>query len=115
MLYGAGWHTSQSIAMPDKVMLVRLPSYAPELDPIERVWPYLRKRYLSYCLQDKYDAIRDAAAKPCAGRHQTDHGPFARSRVLDGSSNRVRSLKSFRKTGGRDGRRGVPDEDVELR
>jgi transposase len=45
---GAGWHTSDDLAVPDNVTLFRLPSYSPELNPIERVWLYLRERHLSH-------------------------------------------------------------------
>ena len=35
----AGWHVSPDLALPDGVDLVLLPSYSPELQPAERVWP----------------------------------------------------------------------------
>jgi transposase len=45
---GAGWHqTGQRLTVPDNVSLLRLPSYAPELNPIENVWQYLRANQLS--------------------------------------------------------------------
>lgn len=37
-------------------------SYAPELNPVERVWLYLKERFLSHRLHADYDAIADAAA-----------------------------------------------------
>jgi hypothetical protein len=40
---GAPAHTSGSLRVPDNVLLVRLPPYSPELNPIERVWQDLRK------------------------------------------------------------------------
>ena len=60
-LDGAGWHTSQALAVPDNLSLLRLPPYAPELNPVERVWLYLRERHLSLRLHRDYDAIVDAA------------------------------------------------------
>jgi len=45
---GAGWHTSPALRVPDNVTLVPLPAYAPELNPIERVWLYMRERFLSH-------------------------------------------------------------------
>ncbi len=47
-LDGAGWHTSQALVVPDNVSLLRLPPYAPELNPVERVWLFLRERHLSH-------------------------------------------------------------------
>ena len=43
--------------MPSNVTLVPLPPYAPELNPMERVWPFLRERFLSHRLLDGYEAI----------------------------------------------------------
>ncbi len=38
-----------------------LPSYSPELNPVERVWLYLKERFLSYRLLADHNAIADAA------------------------------------------------------
>ena len=46
--------------VPDHFTLLRLPPYAPELNPIENVWEYLRGNQLSMRLWDSYDAIVDA-------------------------------------------------------
>ena len=56
----AGWHRAKRLAVPSNVTLVWLPPYAPELNPVERVWLYLRERHLSHRLLDAYDAIVDA-------------------------------------------------------
>lgn len=56
----AGWHTANDLRVPDNVTLVPLPSYSPELNPVERVWLYLRERHLSHRLLDDYDAIVEA-------------------------------------------------------
>ena len=40
--------------------MVPLPPYAPELNPVERVWLYLRERFLSHRLLDNTDAIVEA-------------------------------------------------------
>ena len=57
----AGWHGSNDLAVPNNVTLVPLPAYSPELNPVERVWLYLKERFLSHRLLDDYDAIVDAA------------------------------------------------------
>ena len=58
----AGWHGSNALAVPANVTLVPLPAYSPELNPVERVWLYLKERFLSHRLLDDYDAIVDAAS-----------------------------------------------------
>lgn len=60
VLDGAGWHTSHDLAVPDNVTLLRLPPYAPELNPVERVWLYVRERHLSHRVMEAYAAIVDA-------------------------------------------------------
>ena len=61
---GAGWHQAgQRLVMPDNITLLRLPFYAPELNPIERVWLYLREKHLSHRLLNDYDAIVEALCK----------------------------------------------------
>jgi transposase len=57
----AGWHVSRRLAVPDNITLVPLPPYSPELNPVERVWLYLRERFLSHRVLDDYTAVLDAA------------------------------------------------------
>lgn len=57
----AGWHKANDLKIPPNITVLPLPPYAPELNPVERVWEYLKERYLSHRLLDDYDAIVDAA------------------------------------------------------
>jgi transposase len=57
VLDGAGWHTSRKLRVPPNVSLVPLPRYSPQLNPVERVWLYLRERHLSHRLLPDYDGI----------------------------------------------------------
>ena len=57
----AGWHGAKALKVPSNITLVPLPSYSPELNPVERIWLYLKERYLSHRLLDDYDKIADAA------------------------------------------------------
>ena len=56
----AGWHIARKLDWPDTITPLHLPPYSPELNPIERVWLYLRERFLSHRLFETYDAIIDA-------------------------------------------------------
>ncbi len=60
---GVGWHTSSALELPENITPVCLPSYAPELNPTENIWEYLRKNYLALRVLDDYDAIVDACCK----------------------------------------------------
>src|SRR5262249_44717965 len=57
----AGWHGAKELRIPDNGILLSLPAYSPELNPVERIWLYLKQRYLSHRLHDDYEAIVDAA------------------------------------------------------
>jgi transposase len=59
----AGWHGSNGLRVPANVTLVPLPPYSPELNPVERVWLYLKERFLSHRLLGNYAAIVDAASR----------------------------------------------------
>jgi transposase len=63
VLDGAGWHRAGDLRPPDNVTLLRLPAYAPELNPVENVWEYLRKNRLAITVFDTYDAIVDACCE----------------------------------------------------
>ncbi len=56
----AGWHTSPKLHVPENISLLPLPPYAPELNPVEQVWAYLRANFLSHRIWNSYDAIVDA-------------------------------------------------------
>ena len=47
ILDGAGWHTGNEVQVPPNITLLLLPPYSPELNPVERVWRWLRDRKLS--------------------------------------------------------------------
>ena len=61
LLDRAGWHTTGNLVVPRNMTLVFLPSRAPELNPVENVWQYLRQNWLSNRVFDTYEAIVDAA------------------------------------------------------
>ena len=63
LLDRAGWHTTEPLAIPKNITLVLLPSRAPELNPVENIWQYLRQNWLSNRVFDTYEAIIDAACE----------------------------------------------------
>jgi hypothetical protein len=77
----AGWHISDDLAVPANLTLVHLPPKSPELNPIEKVWQFLRDRQLSHRVLADYDAILDAA---CVAWN-----------ALRAEPGRLRSLTSF--------------------
>jgi transposase len=57
----AGFHTSNNVRIPANVSIINLPPYSPQLNPIEKLWQYLRKHYWSNRVHADYDALRCAA------------------------------------------------------
>ena len=41
----AGFHSTKHIEIPENIYLLRIPPYAPELNPCEQVWQYIKNRY----------------------------------------------------------------------
>jgi transposase len=39
---GAGWHKSKDLKVPKNIEIVLLPPYCPELNPVERLWRYIK-------------------------------------------------------------------------
>jgi len=82
VLDGAGYHIAAALTIPENVTLVRLPPYAPELNPIENVWEYLRGNKLAITVFDDYDDIVDktcdawnfSRSKPHRLNHHTNMG-----------------------------------------
>lgn len=62
LIDGAGWHVAKALKVPDNITLLKLPPYAPELNPMENVWQYLRANKLAITVFDSYEDILDKCA-----------------------------------------------------
>ena len=56
---GAGWHRSEALKAPANIYLLKLPPYAPELNPIEHVWDELREKFFHNRFFKSLDALED--------------------------------------------------------
>jgi hypothetical protein len=59
VLDGAGYHIAEDLKVPPNITLVPPPRYAPELNPMENVWEYLRGNKLAITVFDSYHDILD--------------------------------------------------------
>jgi transposase len=59
----AAWHTATALAVPANITPILLPSYSPELNPVENIWQYLRANWLSNRVFETYEAVIDAACE----------------------------------------------------
>ena len=53
----AGWHSTPKLIVPDNITLLFLPARAPELNPVENVWQFMRDNWLSNRIFHEYDDI----------------------------------------------------------
>ena len=64
VLDGAGWHqTGRRLNVPGNITLMPLPPYAPELNPQENIWQYLRQNQLSHTVWDSIESIVDSCCE----------------------------------------------------
>ena len=63
MMCDAPVGTTSAPSPSPTVTLALLPPYSPELNPVERVWLYLRERFLSLRVLDDTEAIADACCQ----------------------------------------------------
>ena len=59
VLDGAGWHASAALIPPQNMLLLSLPPYAPELNPVEHLWDELREKYFHNKAFNSMDALED--------------------------------------------------------
>ena len=59
----AGWHVSRTLEVPACITILLLPPYSPELNPIERLFGYLRSHYLSNRAYENYRHLLDASTE----------------------------------------------------
>jgi transposase len=52
---GAGWHSAHDLVVPDNITLRPLPPCAPELNPVENVWQFIRETWLGDRIFTSYD------------------------------------------------------------
>ena len=57
----AGWHIAKALQVPKNITLLHLPPYSPELNPIERLWAYIKSHYLSNRIYKDYEELFDVA------------------------------------------------------
>ena len=56
----AGWHKAIKLKIPDNITIIFIPSYSPELNPVENIWQFLRQNYLSNQVFETYEDIVEA-------------------------------------------------------
>jgi hypothetical protein len=53
----AGWHTTKKLRLPANITILPLSAKAPELNPTENIWQFIRDNWLSNRIFDSYEQI----------------------------------------------------------
>ena len=144
LLDRAGWHTTAKLDVPSNITSIFLPSRAPELNPVENIWQFLRGNWLSNLVSRPMTtsstplvtlgAISSPSHRPspqseCVGPHRSDPDwlliktPGKNRPIISHSPLTVAvtppflvSQKRYRSADGRGhGAHGVPDVHMEGR
>ncbi len=59
LLDQAGWHVSSKLKVPVNITLMPLPPRAPELNPVENIWQFMRENWISNQVFTSYTDILD--------------------------------------------------------
>jgi len=78
LLDNAGWHVAKRLAVPADVVLYRLPPCAPELQPVEPLWPLLREAVAN---RERADRAELEARLRRRAQWLADHPEVARGAV----------------------------------
>ena len=56
---GAGWHKSHDLKIPTNIEIMYLPAYSPELNPVERLWQYIKSNTIKNKVHDNLNVLED--------------------------------------------------------
>jgi transposase len=59
----AGWHKSKELKIPSNIKLLFLPPYSPELNPVEKLWRWIRIEATHNWVFDYLGQLMDAVQK----------------------------------------------------
>lgn len=71
LLDKAGWHISQTLKLPDNLMLLHLPPYSPELNPVELLWREIRRKHFHNKVFKSLDEVEDTLNAALAQCHRS--------------------------------------------
>ena len=74
VLDGAPSHRSAQLEIPENMMLLRLPPYSPELNPVELLWDELREKEFA---NKVFDSLDSAIAQLALGMWRLESSPAA--------------------------------------
>lgn len=76
----APWHGSTDLQIPENILLVHIPPYTPEMNPIEQIWTEIRKRGFKNVFFASLDHV---IARLCQVIHSLDHATVSHITMRD--------------------------------
>lgn len=64
---GATWHKSKTLSVQGNIRIVIQPPYSPELNPVERLWQYIKQNVLKNKVYETLSSLEDEVCKFLAG------------------------------------------------
>jgi hypothetical protein len=95
----AGWHQSKKLVVPATITLMPLPAKAPELNPVENIWQFLRENWISNRIFSSYgDIVRHITRRwiPFAERRGLEDMTLGPTAYLAAKAKGDRSMPSKR-------------------
>lgn len=59
----AGWHKSKELKVFDNIEIIYLPPYSPELNPVEKLWEWIKKECSHNFIYQDLELLSDAVSK----------------------------------------------------
>ena len=60
---GASWHRSKKLKIPDNIQIIIQPPYSPELNPIEKLWQYIKRHTIKNKMFVNLSVLEDVLCK----------------------------------------------------
>lgn len=60
---GAGWHKSAQLEVPENIKIIHLPTYSPELNPVEKLWQYIKDHTIVNRVYESLEILEKAVCE----------------------------------------------------
>lgn len=87
LLDKAGWHISKNIHLANNLLLMHLPPYSPELNPVELLWRELRRKYFHNKIFNSLDDVENTLVRALESYYQNPGAVKQLSKGYDYFSN----------------------------
>ena len=78
----AGWHKSKDLCKPKNIRFIYLPPYSPELNPVEKLWAWLRKHVCRNRLFESLNHLMDEIESALNKLLKTDYAKLCNCNYL---------------------------------